>query len=45
MAIFALPFMWPTTINLALHCDRYAVVYLPIEYLECTWKSKIPFYK
>src|SRR5215472_3647346 len=26
-------FSWTTTITLAMHCDKYAVVYIPIDYL------------
>lgn len=34
-------FSWTTTITLAMHCDKYAVKYVPIDYLERTGKSKI----
>ncbi len=34
-------FSWTTTITLALHCDKYAVAYLPIDYRERKGKSKI----
>jgi len=34
-------FSWTTTITLAMHCDKYAVSYLPIDYRERTGKSKI----
>ena len=34
-------FSFTTTITLAMHCDNYAVVYLPIDYLPRTGKSKI----
>ncbi len=34
-------FSFTTTITLAMHCDKYAVVYLPIDYLPRTGKSKI----
>lgn len=34
-------FSWTTTLTLAMHCDNYAVTYLPIEYRERTGKSKI----
>lgn len=34
-------FSWTTTLTLAMHCDKYAVKYLPIEYRERTGKSKI----
>lgn len=40
-AILPDQFSWTTTITLALHCDRYAVTYIPIEYRERTGKSKI----
>jgi glycosyltransferase involved in cell wall biosynthesis len=40
-AILPDQFSWTTTITLALHCDRYAVAYVPIEYRERTGKSKI----
>lgn len=41
MAILPDQFSWTTTITLALLCDRYAVSYFPIDYLERTGKSKI----
>jgi glycosyltransferase involved in cell wall biosynthesis len=41
LAILPDQFSWTTTITLALHCDRYAVAYLPIDYRERTGKSKI----
>ncbi|MBI1787149.1 MAG: glycosyltransferase family 2 protein [Acidobacteria bacterium] len=34
-------FSWTTTITLAMHCDKYAVSYVPIDYLRRTGKSKI----
>ncbi|MFO0839384.1 MAG: glycosyltransferase family 2 protein [Phycisphaerae bacterium] len=34
-------FSWTTTITLAMHCDRYAVSYVPIDYRQRTGKSKI----
>jgi glycosyltransferase involved in cell wall biosynthesis len=34
-------FSFTSTITLAMHCDKYAVVYLPIDYLQRTGKSKI----
>jgi glycosyltransferase involved in cell wall biosynthesis len=34
-------FSWTTTITLAMHCDKYAVVYLPIDYRKRRGKSKI----
>jgi glycosyltransferase involved in cell wall biosynthesis len=34
-------FSWTTTITLAMHCDKYAVSYLPIDYLERRGRSKI----
>jgi len=34
-------FSWTTTITLAMHCDKYAVSYLPIDYLRREGKSKI----
>ena len=34
-------FSWTTTITLAMHCDKYAVSYLPIDYLPRKGKSKI----
>lgn len=34
-------FSWTTTLTLAMHCDKYAVKYLPIEYRERKGKSKI----
>ena len=34
-------FSFTTTITMAMFCDRYAVSYLPIDYLQRTGKSKI----
>ncbi len=34
-------FSWTTTITLALHCDKYAVSYVPIDYRERRGTSKI----
>jgi hypothetical protein len=34
-------FSWTTTITLAMHCDKYAVSYLPINYRERKGRSKI----
>lgn len=34
-------FSFTTTITLAMHCDKYAVHYLPIDYLPRSGKSKI----
>lgn len=34
-------FSFTTTITLAMHCDKYAVAYLPIDYRKRTGKSKI----
>jgi glycosyltransferase involved in cell wall biosynthesis len=34
-------FSWTTTITLAMHCDNYAVAYVPISYRERTGRSKI----
>ncbi len=34
-------FSWSTTITLAMHCDKYAVAYLPIDYRARTGESKI----
>jgi glycosyltransferase involved in cell wall biosynthesis len=34
-------FSWTTTITLALHCDKYAVTYIPIDYLSRKGNSKI----
>ncbi len=34
-------FSFTTTITLAMHCDSYAVTYLPIDYRQRTGKSKI----
>jgi glycosyltransferase involved in cell wall biosynthesis len=34
-------FSWTTTITLAMHCDKYAVTYLPIDYLARKGRSKI----
>jgi glycosyltransferase involved in cell wall biosynthesis len=40
-AILPDQFSWTTTITLAMHCDKYAVVYIPIDYLARKGKSKI----
>lgn len=40
-AILPDQFSWTTTITLAMHCDKYAVSYLPISYRERKGKSKI----
>ena len=32
---------WTTTITLAMHCDKYAVSYVPINYRDRQGKSKI----
>lgn len=40
-AILPEQFSFTTTITLAMHCDKYAVRYLPIDYLKRTGKSKI----
>jgi len=40
-AILPDQFSWTTTITLAMHCDKYAVVYLPIDYRKRQGKSKI----
>lgn len=40
-AILPDQFSWTTTITLAMHCDKYAVVYLPIDYRGRKGKSKI----
>jgi len=40
-AILPDQFSWTTTITLAMHCDKYAVVYLPIDYRKRKGKSKI----
>ena len=34
-------FSWTTTITMALHCDKYAVKYVPVNYLRRTGRSKI----
>jgi len=34
-------FSWTTTITMALHCDKYAVQYVPVNYLKRTGRSKI----
>jgi len=34
-------FSWTTTITLALHCDKYAVAYTPIDYRARKGRSKI----
>ena len=34
-------FSWTTTITLAMHCDKYAVSYVPINYRERKGRSKI----
>jgi hypothetical protein len=34
-------FSWTTTITMALHCDKYAVRYVPVNYLRRTGQSKI----
>lgn len=34
-------FSWTTTITLAMHCDKYAVSYLPIDYRTRRGRSKI----
>lgn len=34
-------FSWTTTITLAMHCDKYAVTYIPIEYRKRAGRSKI----
>jgi glycosyltransferase involved in cell wall biosynthesis len=34
-------FSWTTTITLAMHCDKYAVAYLPIDYRARSGRSKI----
>ncbi len=40
-AILPDQFSFTTTITLAMHCDNYAVSYLPIDYLRRKGKSKI----
>jgi glycosyltransferase involved in cell wall biosynthesis len=40
-AILPDQFSWTTTITLAMHCDKYAVVYVPIDYRKRQGKSKI----
>lgn len=34
-------FSWTTTITMAMHCDKYAVTFVPIDYRRRTGKSKI----
>lgn len=34
-------FSWTTTLSLSMHCDKYAVEYVPIEYRHRTGSSKI----
>lgn len=34
-------FSWTTTITLAMHCDKYAVSYVPIDYRARSGRSKI----
>ncbi len=34
-------FSWTTTLSLSMHCDKYAVEYIPIEYRHRTGSSKI----
>lgn len=34
-------FSWTTTITLAMHCDKYAVSYVPIDYRKRRGRSKI----
>lgn len=34
-------FSWTTTITLAMHCDKYAVTYHPVDYLKRQGRSKI----
>lgn len=34
-------FSWTTTITLAMHCDKYAVAYMPIDYRARKGRSKI----
>lgn len=40
-AILPDQFSWTTTITMAMHCDKYAVVYIPIDYLARKGRSKI----
>jgi glycosyltransferase involved in cell wall biosynthesis len=40
-AILPDQFSWTTTITLAMHCDKYAVAYLPIDYRGRKGRSKI----
>jgi glycosyltransferase involved in cell wall biosynthesis len=40
-AILPDQFSWTTTITLAMHCDKYAVTYIPINYLPRKGRSKI----
>lgn len=41
VAILPDQFSFTTTITLAMHCDKYAVSYIPIDYLQRTGRSKI----
>lgn len=34
-------FSWTTTLTMSMHCDNYAIKYLPIDYRSRTGKSKI----
>jgi glycosyltransferase involved in cell wall biosynthesis len=34
-------FSWTTTITLAMHCDKYAIAYMPIDYRARKGRSKI----
>jgi glycosyltransferase involved in cell wall biosynthesis len=40
-AILPDKFSWTTTITLAMHCDKYAVTYIPIDYRARRGSSKI----
>jgi len=40
-AILPDAFSWTSTITIAMHCDKYAVTYVPIDYRQRTGKSKI----
>jgi hypothetical protein len=40
-AILPDQFSWTTTITLAMHCDKYAVTYMPIDYRARQGRSKI----
>ena len=40
-AILPDQFSWTTTITLAMHCDKYAVAYIPIDYRSRRGRSKI----